>query len=101
IRSFVSKVVFSTTKLGPAWKTTCAELGLDEKFIPWDVRTQWNSTYDMLLVTYTYRKAVDKLCGAQANGLRDFEMSADEWAIVKQLQGVLKVRVLPFECFLR
>ena len=93
--------MFSTTKLGPAWKTACAELGLDEKFIPRDVRTRWNSTYDMLSVAYTYRKAVDKLCGAQANSLRDFEMSADEWAIVKQLRGVLKVCAPLFECFLR
>ena len=88
----MSKIVHSTSKLGPTWRAACTEQGLAEKFIPHDVRTRWNSTYDMLESAYVYRKVVDQMCSNKENGLREFELSKDEWAIVKQLCSVLKVR---------
>ncbi|KAI0740372.1 hypothetical protein C8Q76DRAFT_608965, partial [Earliella scabrosa] len=87
IRSFASKIVHSTSKLGPTWRAACTELGLAEKFIPRDVRTRWNSTYDMLESAYVYRKVVDQMCSNKENGLREF---------IKQLCSVLKEAMLFF-----
>lgn len=46
----------------------------------------------MLEACLKNRKAIDTFTGDKRNGLRMFEVSPDEWAIVKQLRGVLKVR---------
>ncbi|TFK82777.1 hypothetical protein K466DRAFT_499680, partial [Polyporus arcularius HHB13444] len=70
LRKFAFKVVNSMTILLPAWKMLLNEMGLPEKLIPRDVRTRWNSTYGMLDVALAYREAIDRMCGAQANGLR-------------------------------
>jgi len=60
--------------------------------MPRDVRTRWNSTYDMLKFSYTYRDAIDKLTGERALKLRDYELTEGEWEIVKQLRDSLRVR---------
>ncbi len=91
LRKFAFKVVNSTTLLLPAWKTLLHDMGLPEKLIPRDVRTRWNSTYDMLDAALAYREAIDRMCGAQANGLRSFELNDEEWKVVRQLREVLKV----------
>lgn len=65
-----------------------------ERLLPRDVKTRWNSTYDMLDVALKYRKAIDMLCGNKANGLRSFELNEGEWRIARQLRNVLKVSAL-------
>ncbi|KAI0355815.1 hypothetical protein OH77DRAFT_1360058, partial [Trametes cingulata] len=62
LRKVAFKIVNSTTLLLPAWRRTVEELKLPAKLIPRDVRTRWNSTYDMLDVSVKYRTAVDSLC---------------------------------------
>ncbi|TFK73076.1 hypothetical protein BDN72DRAFT_745039, partial [Pluteus cervinus] len=61
LRTYAYKIVNSSTILLPAWYAILAELGLDRKLLPRDVRTRWNSTYDLLVVAIKYRKAVDKM----------------------------------------
>ncbi len=61
------------------------------RMMPRDVRTRWNSTYDMLKFAYTYRDAIDKLTGERALKLRDYELSENEWELVMQLRDCLKV----------
>ncbi|KAI0745592.1 hypothetical protein C8Q76DRAFT_598751, partial [Earliella scabrosa] len=62
IRSLAFKIINSTTKLLPAWNAACAELGMKIRLLPRDVRTRWNSTYDMLETALKYRKVVDAMC---------------------------------------
>ena len=64
---------------------------MDDKLLPRDVTTRWNSTFDMLDVAYSHRKALDLMTQDRANGLRDFELNEEEWKLVKELRDVLKV----------
>lgn len=92
IRKLAFKIVHSTTKLLPAWREILHEKKLPDRLIPRDVRTRWNSTFDMLDVALQYKVAVNSLCAQQDSGLRAFELSSDEWTIAGQLRDVLKVR---------
>ncbi|KAI0752332.1 hypothetical protein C8Q80DRAFT_1067557, partial [Daedaleopsis nitida] len=69
IHTLSFKIIHSTTCLLPAWKAVCAEVGLSERLLPRDVRTRWNSTYEMLDVALKYRQAVDKICEDKQNKL--------------------------------
>lgn len=95
IRALSFKIIHSTTRLLPVWKTTCERVGLPERLLPRDVRTRWNSTYEMLDAALKYKKAIDKMCGEKQNKLRELELTSEEWGYVRQLRGVLKVRVPP------
>ena len=70
-----------------------ADLQLPDKLIPRDVRTRWNSTFDMLDMAVKYRKAVDVFCADKENKLRQYELSETEWKIAEQLQHALRVRL--------
>ncbi|PIL26246.1 hypothetical protein GSI_12002 [Ganoderma sinense ZZ0214-1] len=91
IRTFAFKVVNSSTILLPAWKECVATHGLPERLIPRDVRTRWNSTYDMLEMVLEYQKPYKKMCERTDNGLRAYELSVEEWQVARQLEKVLKV----------
>ena len=85
LRKLAFKIVNSTTKLAPVWRDICKELSLEERMIPRDVRTRWNSTYDMIKMAIEYSKAIKRICSDADNGLRDFELSTEEWKIAEQL----------------
>ena len=59
--------------------------------IPRDVRTRWNSTYEMLDFAIEYRDALDTIAGDQDMKLRQYELSKDDWNVAIQLRDVLKV----------
>ena len=59
--------------------------------MPRDVATRWNSTLDLLEYALKHRKAIDIVTQRRELGLRDLELTDEEWAIIKQLQRVLKV----------
>ncbi|GLB43827.1 hypothetical protein LshimejAT787_1500110 [Lyophyllum shimeji] len=90
LRKLAFKIINSTTILLPAWKAQLAKLKLAIRIMPRDVRTQWNSTYDMLSFALSYKEGLVALTGDVTNGLRAFELSAAEWEIVGQLQLTLK-----------
>ncbi|KAF8236001.1 hypothetical protein L208DRAFT_1209381, partial [Tricholoma matsutake] len=48
-------IIHSTTITLPAWRKTCAIHKLPICLIPRDVKTHWNSTYDMVKVALKYR----------------------------------------------
>jgi len=56
-----------------------------------DVATYWNSTYEMLKFAYSYQEAINVLIGDRTLKLQDYELSDNEWDIVKQLHDCLKV----------
>ncbi|KIM36076.1 hypothetical protein M413DRAFT_46004, partial [Hebeloma cylindrosporum] len=53
----------STTLILPRWYTLLDELKLNERIMPRDVSTRWNSTYDMLKFALHYRVALDAIAG--------------------------------------
>ncbi|KAF8164038.1 hypothetical protein K438DRAFT_1499473, partial [Mycena galopus ATCC 62051] len=56
IRNFSFALVHSTTKALPAWRTACTTKNMAVRLLPRDVRTRWNSTYDMLVVAVQYKE---------------------------------------------
>ena len=61
--------------------------------MPRNVSTRWNSTYDMLCFSITYRKAIEAMTLERKNDLQQFELEEEEWAIAEELGNTLKVRV--------
>jgi hypothetical protein len=90
LRKLAYAILHSTTILLPTWFTLLKSLKMSERKMPRDVTTRWNSTYDMLVFALEYRTAIDQMCSAKVNGLRKYEMSAEEWMIAGQLRNVLK-----------
>jgi hypothetical protein len=76
----------------PAWKEAVENQDLEERLIPRDVTTRWNSTYDMLTFVLEYRPVVEKFTADRKNELRELELSDEEWDIIRQLNDVLMVR---------
>ncbi|KIM42536.1 hypothetical protein M413DRAFT_70091, partial [Hebeloma cylindrosporum] len=91
VRKISFKTINSTTLLLPAWARCLEELKLEFKLIPRDVTTRWNSTHDMLRFVLEHRKAINSYTGDRRNDLREFELTAEEWKIVKQLCEILEV----------
>ena len=81
----------STTIVLPQWFRLLDELSLDERVMPRDVRTRWNSTYDMLSFAYEYKDAINNITAMRDMKLRDYEVDRDEWDLIRQLRDVLAV----------
>ena len=81
----------SPTIILPRWYQIFKEQGLKSRMMPRDVSTRWNSTYDMLDFASNYQPALDIITADRNMDLRRFEMSQEEWVVVKQLREVLKV----------
>ena len=59
--------------------------------MPRDVATRWNLTLDLLEYALKHRKAINIVTQRCELGLRDLELTDEEWVIIEQLQRVLKV----------
>ena len=81
----------STTIILPQWFTTLEDLNLDQRMMPRDVTTRWNSTFDMLEFSCDYREPIDLITGNQMMRLRHYELSEEDWEIATKLRDVLKV----------
>lgn len=93
IRKISFKIVNSSTILLPAWRAVTADLNLPNRLLPRDVRTRWNSTYDMVLESIVFRPAIDKMTDEEEGyGLGAFRLKKKEWRLLEQLCEVLKVR---------
>ena len=73
------------------WFATLEKVGLDPAKMPRDVRTRWNSTYDLLVFALLYRRAIDDVAGNKAANLRKYELSDEEWELTQRLCNMLKV----------
>jgi hypothetical protein len=92
IRGLSFAIIHSTTLALPAWKRACLTHSLPERLIPRDVRTRWNSTFDMLSFAVKYRKAIDAIAAERSLKLRKYELDEQEWKILGDLLMVLRVR---------
>lgn len=92
IRKLAFAIKNSSTIILPQWFRVLEELALDERVMPRDVQTRWNTTYDMVDFAYTYKDAIMNITAIRDMKLRDYEIDEDEWEIIKQLRDVLKVR---------
>ncbi|KAF5377290.1 hypothetical protein D9615_006461 [Tricholomella constricta] len=91
LRKISFSLINSSTLLLPKWEKLLKALKKKVRRMPRDVQTRWNSTYDMLSFAYEYRDAIDTMAADKDNGLRKFELDADEWELVRQLRDVLEV----------
>ncbi|KAE9399592.1 hypothetical protein BT96DRAFT_820417, partial [Gymnopus androsaceus JB14] len=96
IRGLSFAIVHSTTIALPAWRVACGSHGLNERLLPRDVATRWNSTYDMLVAAKKYSAVVDLITADKALKLRKFELSDAQWAIVDDLVYIFKDATLLF-----
>jgi len=78
----------------PAWKAILQELQMAVSFLPRDVMTRWNSTFDMIDYALLHWKAINNVAQDRELGLRRFELSNNEWIVLGQLHNVLKVRLM-------
>jgi len=67
-------------------------LGMSIRLIPCDVATRWNSSSDMVDFALDHCKPIEVVTQKRSLGLREFELSDEEWAILEELHKVLKVR---------
>ena len=61
------------------------------RIMPHDVRTCWNSTYDMLKFMLEYKEAIKMFTLDLKNDLRKFKLNDEEWGLVKELSNMLRV----------
>ncbi|KAG1887418.1 uncharacterized protein F5891DRAFT_967254, partial [Suillus fuscotomentosus] len=96
LRRLAYKVIHSTTIVLPVWHKILEDLQVPITLMPCNVSTCWNSTFDMLDYAIEHQEAVDIVTQRRDLGLRKFELNDEEWAIAKQLRGVLKDTTLFF-----
>lgn len=92
LRKLSFRIINSSTLLLPAWQEILRSLKLSVKNIPRDVATRWNSTYDMLSFALEYRTPIATISGDRRYGLRQYELTDEEWGLAEELCSVLKVR---------
>ncbi|KAG6905926.1 hypothetical protein DXG01_016909 [Tephrocybe rancida] len=84
------KMINSTTLLLPARKAKLDELELKRRLMPRDIRTRWNSTFDMLTFALEYQEAIQEFTKDCDNKLCDLELSSSKWDLVEELAKTLK-----------
>lgn len=80
-----------TTIALPAWRKACTAHKLPVRLIPRDVKTRWNSTYDMVKLAFKFRPAIDDITADKSLKLRKYELDDDDWKVIGDLIQVLKV----------
>lgn len=93
-------VIHSTTIGLPAWRKACEDHQMRARLIPRDVRTRWNSLYDMLSVAVTYKEVINSFTGDRNLGFRNFDLSNAQWTLLEDMLHVLKVRAFTLVDFL-
>ncbi|KIL55207.1 hypothetical protein M378DRAFT_91233, partial [Amanita muscaria Koide BX008] len=82
----------SSTKLLPRWR----EIWFPERIMPRDVKTRWNSTYDMLVFAIDYQAVLNKMTDERSLNLQDYELNRKEWRLASELRDILKDAALYF-----
>lgn len=101
-RKLANSIKNSSTKSLPCWKEIIKEViasspedspnrKLTVRMMPRDVRTRWNSTFDMVKLALSYRDAIDKITSERSLKLRKYELGENGWELVKQVRDCLRV----------
>ncbi len=96
-RRIAFKVINSPTLLLPQWHALLEREALVKfhgRSIPRDVLTRWNSMFNHLATFVELEDYIDTFTGIREHGLRQFELTKEEWGCVKQLVKVLQVSSL-------
>jgi hypothetical protein len=93
IRKFFFAVIHSMTIALPAWRKACVANNLPICLILCDVKTCWNSTFDMVKMALKYCAAVDDITANKGLKLHKYELDDDDWDIVLDLLHLLKVNI--------
>ncbi|KAJ7896332.1 hypothetical protein B0H14DRAFT_2315181, partial [Mycena olivaceomarginata] len=96
ICNFSFALVHSTTKSLPAWCTACKAKKMAMRLLPHDVRTHWNSTYDMLVVAVQYKQVLNAVTADRNLPLRRYKLSDSDWVIIEDLVYMLEKATLLF-----
>lgn len=95
-------MINSPTLLLPQWHALLeqdAPCAFHGRSLPRDVSTRWNSTYDHLVAFLQLQVYVDKFASVREHGLREFELTEEEWDCLRQLVRVLQVRCMFLHSF--
>jgi hypothetical protein len=76
------------------WFEALEQMKLTACKMPHDVSTRWNSTYDLLTFVLQYQAGIDDVTSNKTAGLRQYELSDEEWGIACQLCNSLRVCLL-------
>ncbi|KAL1733409.1 hypothetical protein EV714DRAFT_204398, partial [Schizophyllum commune] len=92
LRKLAFKIINSSTILLPAWKEILEKLSMKIKLLPRDVRTRWNSTFDMLASALEHRDAIEQMFRKDSilSEIEPFELSRHEWRCAEQLRDALE-----------
>ena len=84
-------MIHLTTLILLVWHEILKDLRMKVSCMPRDVVTRWNSLFNLLEYALKHWKAIDLVTQRCELGMRDLELSDNEWELVKQLCSVLKV----------
>ncbi|KAE9396505.1 hypothetical protein BT96DRAFT_780829, partial [Gymnopus androsaceus JB14] len=85
------KIINSPTLLLPRWHELTAGTAFENRILPHNIATQWNSTYDMLKSFSEMKDLANKFLDSTSNGLAAYILSNEEWEAVDGLIFVLKI----------
>jgi hypothetical protein len=91
VRKLSFAIIHSTTIALPAWCNTCVSNLCPICLISHDVKTWWNSTYDMLKVAHDYCVVIDDITANKVLKPWKYKLDDEDWDIIKDLLQVLKV----------
>jgi hypothetical protein len=87
-------IIHSTTITLPIWCAACVAHSQPACLLLCDVKTCWNSTFDMLTAAFEYHIVIDNVTGNKALKLHQYKLDNGEWEVIKDLLQVLKVSML-------
>ncbi|KAF8183281.1 hypothetical protein K438DRAFT_1452140, partial [Mycena galopus ATCC 62051] len=91
IHKLTFAIIHSTMIALPAWRKACEVHGHRVRLIPRDVRTRWNSLYDMLVIAVEYKEVINDITANRDLNLRKYDLLNAEWVILEDMVYTLKV----------
>ena len=69
----------------PAWCKACTTHKLPVRIIPCDVKTHWNSTFDMVKMAFKSHPAIDDITANKSLKFHKYELDDDIWKVIGDL----------------